>query len=143
MSIQQNKDLVKRFYEEIVSTGDVDRIERFVSDGYTEVVDGTRYSTGLEGARSHIIGVRQTCRDLGIVVQQQIGEGDWVVSCIVATGTHEGRWLGIEPTHKVVSYTGVNVDRVVDGRIVEHGGAANVLGPLLEIGAVRVVGQSE
>ena len=39
-----------------------------------------------------------------------------------------------------VTFTGVNVDRVVNGRIVEHGGAANLLGPLLEIGAVRVVG---
>jgi hypothetical protein len=35
--------------------------------------------------------------------------------------------------------TGVNVDRVVDGRIVEHGGAANMLDALLEIGAVRPV----
>ena len=33
----------------------------------------------------------------------------------------------------------MNLDRVVGGRIVEHGGAANLLGPLLEIGAVRIV----
>jgi hypothetical protein len=42
-----------------------------------------------------------------------------------------------------VVYTGVNADRVVGGRIVEHGGAANMLGPLLEIGAVKVVGSEE
>jgi hypothetical protein len=46
----------------------------------------------------------------------------------------------MKPTGKMVTYTGVNVDRVVSGKIVEHGGAANMLGPLLEIGAVRVVG---
>jgi hypothetical protein len=40
-----------------------------------------------------------------------------------------------------VAYIGVNIDRVVDGLIVEHGGAANMLGPLLEIGAVEVVGK--
>jgi hypothetical protein len=34
--------------------------------------------------------------------------------------------------------TAVNIDRVVDGRIVEHGGAANLLGPLLEIGAIVI-----
>ncbi len=51
-----------------------------------------------------------------------------------------GRWLGIEPTNKPVTFTGVNVDRVVGGRIVEHGGAANMFGPLLEIGAIRIVG---
>jgi hypothetical protein len=48
----------------------------------------------------------------------------------------------MKPTGKRVEITGVNVDRVVDGRIVEHGGAANLLGPLLEIGAIRVVGDS-
>jgi hypothetical protein len=47
------------------------------------------------------------------------------------------------PTRKRVSFTGLNVDRVVGGRIVEHGGAANLLGPLLEIGALRVVGDGD
>jgi hypothetical protein len=58
-------------------------------------------------------------------------------------GTHRGEWLGIAPTGKPVEMTAVNVDRVVDGKIVEHGGAANLLGPLLEIGAVRVVGRDD
>ena len=35
------------------------------------------------------------------------------------------------------------IDKVIDGRIVEHGGAANLLEPLLEAGAIRVVGQEE
>ena len=39
----------------------------------------------------------------------------------------------------MVEITGVNLDRVLGGRIVEHGGAANLLGPLLEIGAIQVV----
>ena len=44
---------------------------------------------------------------------------------------------------QAIELTAVNVDRVVDGRIVEHGGAANLLEPLLEIGAIRVVGPTE
>ena len=60
---------------------------------------------------------------------------------IIARGTHVGSWLGMKPTGKDVEFTGVNVDKVVEGRIVEHGGAANMLEPLLEIGAVQVVGE--
>jgi len=48
--------------------------------------------------------------------------------------------MGIAPTGKKVEITGVNINRIVDGRIVEHGGAANLLEPLLEIGAIQVVG---
>lgn len=51
-----------------------------------------------------------------------------------------GQWIGIRPTGKPVVVTAVNADRVVDGRIVEHGGAANFLGPLLATGAVQVAG---
>ncbi len=58
---------------------------------------------------------------------------------IAAQGIREGPWLGIKPTGQPVTFKGVNIDRVVEGRIVEHGGAANMLGPLLDIGAIRVV----
>lgn len=140
---EDNKALLRRYYEEIVSTGDVSDLAAFVSPSYTEVHDGERIPAGIEGAKNHITGVRQTYPDLTITVDRQIAEGEWVVSCITARGTHTGHWLGIQPTGKPVVFTGVNVDRVVDGRIIEHGGAANMLGPLLAIGALRVIGPEE
>ena len=102
--------------------------------------EGKRLALGLEGAKAHIHGVRQTYPDLHLTIEHQIAEGEWVATCITAQGTHKGSWLGIKPTGKRVVFTGVNVNRVVDGLIVEHGGAANMLGPLLEIGAIQVVG---
>ena len=143
MSLEQNKLLVRRFYEEIVNTGEVACIESFVAPEYAEVHEGKRYGVGIEGAKAHVLGVRQTYRDLHLSVEQQIAEGEWVATCITARGIHEGSWLGIKPTGKPVAFTGVNIDRVVDGRIVEHGGAANLLGPLLDIGAIRVVGPED
>lgn len=143
MSVEQNKLLVRRFYEEIVNTGNVDRIESFVAPDYAEVYDGKRYAVGIEGAAAHVLGVRQTYRDLHLSIEQQIAEGEWVATCITARGIHEGLWLGIKPTGQPVAFTGVNVDRVVNGRIVEHGGAANLLGPLLDLGAIRVVGSED
>lgn len=140
MSLEDNKSFVREYYEEVVNTGDVELIESFISPEYTEVHNGKRNAIGVEGAKEHILGVRQTYPDLNITIERQIAEGDWVVSCINVRGTHKGLWLGIKPTGKSVAFTGVNVDRVVNGRIVEHGGAANLLGPLLEIGAIKVVG---
>ncbi len=67
-----------------------------------------------------------------------VAEGKWVVTRVTARGTQKGVWLGMRPTGKKVKITAVNIDRVVDGRIVEHGGAANLLEPLLEIGAIRI-----
>lgn len=143
MSATDNKLLIRKYIEEVINTGNVDEIEKYVSTDYTEVFEGKRYPIGINGAKEHILGVRQTYPDLAVTVEQQIAEGEYVATCITARGTHQGVWLGITPTGKVVTYTGVNIDRVVDGRIIEHGGAANLLGPLLDIGAVRVVGADE
>jgi predicted ester cyclase len=104
-----------------------------------EVYNNVRHAVGLEGAKQHILDVRRTYGDLHVTVERQIAEGDWVVTCITAGGVHQGSWMAMKPTGKPVTFTCVNVDRIVAGRIVEHGGAANMLEPLLEIGAVRIV----
>ena len=143
MPSEDNKLLVRRFYEEIVNTGNVARMEEFIAPEYAEVHEGKRLAVGIEGAKEHVLGVHQTYPDLHLAIERQIAEGEWVATCITAHGTHQGSWLGINPTGKTVAFTGVNIDRVVDGRIVEHGGAANLLEPLLKIGAIKVVGPDE
>lgn len=140
MTTDQNKLVVRRFIEEVVNTGNVDRLAEFISPEFVEVYLGTRHPSGLEGARKHLLDVRQTYPDLHLTIDRQIAEEDWVVTQVTARGTHRGSWLGMKPTGKGVEITGVNVDRVVGGRIVEHGGAANSLEALLGIGAIRVVG---
>ncbi|MHC5110027.1 MAG: ester cyclase [Planctomycetota bacterium] len=142
MSEETNKELVRRFIEEIINTGDVTRIADFVGDDYVEVYEGKKYPLGIDGAKTHVTGVRATYPDLHVTVNHQIAEGDWVASSITARGIHKGWWMGIKPTGKSVTFSGVNVDKIVDGKIAEHGGAANLLGPLLEIGAIEVVGDS-
>ena len=137
MTPEENKQLVRRYYEEVVSTGAVDEAPRFIAPDYVEVHDNVRHAIGIDGAKEHVLGVRQTYPDLHLTVEQQIAEGEWVVTRVTMRGTHRGEWQGIKPTGKAVELTAVNIDRVVGGRIVEHGGAANLLGPLLEIGAIQ------
>jgi len=140
MTLARNKQIVRAFYEQVVNTGDVSRVPEFISPECVEVDGERRFPSGLDGMRAHVTGVRGTYPDLHLAIGRQIAEGDIVVTEIVATGTHAGEWLGMRPTGRRLAFTGVNVDRVVDGRIVEHGGAANLLLPLLEAGALKVVG---
>ena len=137
MSIQDNKKLVRRYYEQVLNTGSVEEITGFISPDYVEVHDNKRYSIGLDGAREHVLGVRRTYPDLHLTIEQQIAEDEWVVTRVTMRGTHQGEWQGLKPTGKPVEVTAVNIDRVVDGRIVEHGGAANFLEPLMRIGAIQ------
>ena len=139
MSTEENKLLVRRFYEEVVNTGNVENIAAFVGTDCVETDGKVRVVSGVGGMASHVAAVRDVYADLHLTIERQIAEGDWVVSLVTARGTHRGSWLGMKPTGRSLVFTGVNVDRVRDGKIVEHGGAANMLEPLLEAGALRVV----
>ena len=138
MSLEDNKRVVRRYYSDVVSTGAIGLIEQFIAPNYAEVHEGKRFELGIEGARQHVLGVRRTYPDLIVRVDQQIAEGEWVASCVTAIGTQHGEWIGIKPTGKHFEFTGVNIDRVVNGKIVEHGGAANLLLPLLQSGSIKI-----
>jgi len=141
MTVKDNKKLIRKYIEEVVNTGNINEIEKFISSNYAEIIEGKRHLVGIEGAKEHLIGVRQTYPDLKLTVDKQIAEGDWVATCITARGTHIGTWLGIKPTGKQVSFTGVNIEKVENGKITDHGGAANLLIQFLEIGAIKAVGE--
>lgn len=66
-------------------------------------------------------------------------EGDYVISEFIMKGTHKGDFFGIKPTNKVLDITGVDIDKVIDGRIVEHGGAANTFETFFEHHLIRSV----
>ena len=143
MAEEDNKQLIRRYIEEVINTGNIKMLPEFIGPGYVEIYNNVKYESGLEGAKEHILGVRETYSDLHLTIEKQIAEGDWVVTQVTARGTHKGTWMGIKPTGKDIEFTCVNIDKVVNSRIVEHGGAADMLLPLLATGAIRVVGSED
>jgi len=140
MSEDQNirKKVVRDYIEQIINTGNPRHISDYISSDYIEEYNGQRYEMGIEGAINHIAGVRKTYPDLKLTIERQICEAEWVATYYVMEGTHEGEWMGIEPTNKKVKIYGVNLDKVISNKIVEHSGAANLLEPLLEIDAIEI-----
>lgn len=138
-----NKRIVKEYIENVVNTGNVELIPQFVSSDYVEIYNNKRYAIGIEGAKEHITGVRNTYPDLKLSIEFQIEEGEWVATCYTMRGTHTGLWMGIKPTGKRLELTGVNIEKVVNNKIVEHGGAANMFEGLLEIGAIKLVSEND
>ena len=136
MKETDNKDIIRRFVEEIENTGDVTNIKEFIAEDYVEVYEGKRYPIGIQGAIDHVLGVRHVYPDLKLTIENQISEGEWVATAYSVTGTFENEWLGMKPTGKSITYTGVNLNRIKNGKIVEHGGAANLLDPLLKAGVI-------
>ena len=137
MKLKNNKEIIRRFIEEIENTGNVSHIRAFIGEEYTEVYEGERHQIGIQGAIDHVLGVRKVYPDLVLTIENQIAEGEWVATSYSVTGTFKEEWLGMKPTGKPITYTGINVNRIKDGKIVEHRGAANLMEPLLKAGVIE------
>lgn len=128
----EKKDLVKYFYETIVSNNLLDELPQFISKDCVVKIKEEKIKIGIEGMRKHLIDIKKTYPDYTMKIIQQYVDGDYVISEFVMEGTHEGEWIGIKPTYTKLTFTGVDIDKVIDGKIVEHGGAVNTFDTLYE-----------
>ena len=127
-----NKEFVKYFYENIVSKNELDKLSQFISKECTLRIGEDIVNIGLEGMKKHLEDVKKTYPDYTMKIIRQYLDGEYVISEFIMQGTHKGEFIGIKPTNKVLTFSGVDIDRVVDGRIIEHGGATNTFETLLK-----------
>ena len=129
-------ELVRYFYEVIVSENLAHRIPEFVSPACRARIGDQWTCIGAEGMADHITATKSTYPDYVMKITRQFCDGEYVVSEFLMEGTHRGAWLGIEPSGKRLRFTGINIDRVAEGKILEHAGAVNTLETLLEAGMI-------
>lgn len=120
-----NKTLVRYFYEVIVSEHRLSEVAQFVSDNCVGCADGQEFSLGADGMCAHLATVRKTYSQYEMKILRQYEERNTVVSEFKMIAYHDGEWLGIAPTGKQLVFYGVNIDTIMDGKIVRHGGAVN------------------
>jgi len=89
--------------------------------------------------KQHLLALKKTYPDYTIKIVRQYAAENYIISEFVMKGTHKGEFIGITPTNKVLEITGVNIDKLIDGRIVEHGGAANTFETFLEHQLIKPV----
>ena len=126
------KEKVRHFYEIVSSNNLIDEFPEYVSSECTIRYGEKIIPAGIEGVIQHQVDVRKTYPDLKMKIIRQYHDGDYVISEFIAEGTHEGEWLGMKPTGKKLSFTGVDIDKIADGKIIEHGGAMNTFETLFE-----------
>jgi len=141
MSTEQHKAMDRRVYEEVWNEGSLDVIDELVAANYIDH-DPNPTSTleGLEGLKHSITMYRTAFPDVHFTVEDQIAEGDTVVTRWTARGTHQGPLMGIPPTGKQAMVTGISITRVASGKVVESWTNFDALGLLQQLGAVPSMG---
>jgi steroid delta-isomerase-like uncharacterized protein len=132
--MRDNSAIVRDFVEETINQGRIESAERFVWEDVVEQVPFPGQGPGVEGLKDVLRGMRAGFPDIHFAIEEQIVEGDKVLSRFEWTGTHRGEFLGVPASGRPVKVWGMVVDRLVDGRIKETRIIMDTLGPMMQLG---------
>ena len=135
MSIEENKAIVRR-YQEIYNSNNVDDLNEVVAEDFLTPRMMPGMPPGLEGAKSIHKATLLGMPDWHTEIEDMIAENDKVAARITMTGTHTGDFFGIPATGKKISFSGIYVVRIENGKIVEHWGEEDSIGLLQQLGAM-------
>ena len=133
---EANKQLVRRFFEDVWSTCDIALRDSFLAAEYSGHVSGNADPLDREGWTVWFTGFRETFPDASFTIEDMIAEGDKVAVRLTMRGTHQGELNGIPPTGREVTVTGMSIERIADGRIVEGWNENDALGMLGQLGVL-------
>ena len=134
---EENKELSRRSMEELFNMGNLDAADEFIAQDHVHH-DPTmpEEGHGPEDFKQFASMYRSAFPDVHIEIEDQIAEGDKVVSRWVARGTHEGDLMGIAPTGNRVTTAGMTIDRIADGKIAETWDNYDAMGMMQQLGAI-------
>ena len=88
------------------------------------------------GYRMYVPGVIAAFPDLDFTMLEEVAEADKVGGYWTATGTHQGDFMGIPPTGRQITITGIDIHRLADGKVVETWEIYDGLGLLIQLGVI-------
>jgi steroid delta-isomerase-like uncharacterized protein len=136
MSTEEYKHLAREAIR-IWSTGDFRVADEIYASNYVNhqhhAPDDLRDLQGLEAMKTFAAEFREAFPDS---IDIQLAEGDMVATRFTSRGTHKGTFMGVEPTDKVLSWTGITIDRISEGKIVESWANWDMMGMMQQLGAV-------
>ena len=134
---EENKALARRSWE-VVTEGSLDTLEDAFAEVYAHnfiLHEADEDIVGIEGLTQFVSMIRSAIPDLRVTLEDDIAEGEKVVSRWRAQGTHQGELMGVAPTGNEVAITGITIHRIEDGKIVEEWENWDALGMMQQIGA--------
>jgi steroid delta-isomerase-like uncharacterized protein len=131
MNNESNKKLIQRYYQEVLTRGNLEVVDEI----YADIIKiGGEMSLSREQFKTYAQVARGAFPDQIVNIQDQIAEGDKVVTRWTAKGTHQGDFLGLPPTGKQVTIKAIQIHQVIDGRIIAIWEEIDMLGLRKQLG---------
>ncbi len=140
--LEENKAIARRDFVEVWNKGNLDTVDEIsTAVGVAHMGGGPDIHT-LEGYKQYVTRYRTAFPDLHFIIEDEIAQGDKVVIRWTSTGTHQGELMGIAPTGKLGTVTGITIYRFSGGKIHESWSNWDDLGMLQQLGIVPPIGEA-
>jgi steroid delta-isomerase-like uncharacterized protein len=138
MTFETNKTVVRRLFDEVWNKGNLALLNEIIARDHANTGPGTLpgLPTGPEGTKQLVTVYRNAFPDVRFTIDEQIAEGDKVVTRWTAHGTHKGELVGIPATGKSSTVTGIAVDRIENGKIAENWAIFDQFGMMQQLGVI-------
>jgi steroid delta-isomerase-like uncharacterized protein len=140
---EANKALVRRWWEEGANKCNLTVMDDLFDADYALHHSIWGELTGREAVKQLVSDVLRPFPDGRYTVEDQVAEGDKVVTRLRFAGTHQGEFLGIASTGKQVTASGISICRIASGKIVEEWEVWDALGLMQQLGAVAPLAKAE
>ena len=136
MSTEENKAIFRRYVEEVGNEGNLEVADEIFSSYLAHQADGSVLERGPEDVKRFMGEFREGFPDFHTTIEDQIAEGDKVVTRWRMNGTHRGEFRSIAPTGAEMEVTGIGIFRFSDGKVVESWDNFDQLGMMQQLGAI-------
>lgn len=137
-----NKEVIRRMNDEVWAESNLDLVDEYVAEDYVEHNTASPEEIhGPEGYKENVRMLRGGFSNVEVTTEHLVAEGDKVCNHYTITATHDGEFMGIEPTGNEVSVSGMAIARFEDGKLVEDWSVIDVMGLMVQLGVVEPPGE--
>jgi steroid delta-isomerase-like uncharacterized protein len=136
MSEEENKAVVRRFFEELLSTDNFAVADEILSSDFRFYFAGSPDPMNLEQYKEFLVARRAAFPDRRFVVEDMIAEEDKVSARFTMRGTHKGEFRGLAPSGREVTMSGIDMIRLAEGKMVEDRVEVDQLGMMQQLGVI-------
>ena len=137
----RNKARVSEFLARVLTGGDIEATGDYFERDMVEEMPFPGQGPGLDGLKETLTHIRSAFPDSNWTLEEQIAEGDKVLSRFVWSGSHQGEFLGIPATGRPIRVWGMVIDRFVGEKIVSTRILMDTFGMMMQLGVIPPPGQ--
>jgi steroid delta-isomerase-like uncharacterized protein len=144
---EENKVVVGRFFQEVWNEGKLHTVDELLAADFVDHRAPAGLPPGPEGTKAFLGSYRNAFPDMQTNIEDQIAERDKVVTRYTVRGTHQGDLVmgnqRIPPSGNRVEVTGINIDRLERGELIESWSEFDALGMMQQLGIIPEPGQAD